>query len=488
MEKAEFEAEIQKYSVRIGKYNSEKTLKGSGVLFPVEVGSQICVLTVAHIAEALKRELENKGEAICIDCKDAEGIVREIVINDPQKIYIHSQYKENMQSGEKNLSYDVAAIMIPWQTWMDDLKGYLIAIDDFTGKEIEGYGFPNSLDKERKRDYADFASGISHIEGRIESQDNRRLAIEYTANTESEIPRDSILHGYSGTGLFTKKQEGIYLCGLLSCSRGERTAGYKLWALKANEAILLLEKNNIQIGYPKTFQIYKDIVQKEFDSFRKKCIRQWKENAEEIINKKIIVPQLYKNQVESKFPCFGNRKICSYFWKEKLKELVIMHNVQGIPIEELQQSIVQMPSPYNEDKVVLEFLCTEFKAQNILGSMIENREFSKGGRYHNNTIILVNSMQNHSNREIMYSRKDCRNIMSNIADGYEECTKTEIDDVWRNLVEQEENITFDIVKGSVEKCNIAAIGTSRMMDILNQDSEEKMKQKMNGILIELWGE
>jgi hypothetical protein len=47
---------------------------------------------------------------------------------------------------------------------------------------------------------------------------------------------------------------------------------------------------------------------------------------------------------------------------------------------------------------------------------------------------------------------------------------------------------FDIVNGTVNECNIAAVGTGRLMQILNKRTDDKMKEEMDKMLIELWEE
>lgn len=38
----------------------------------------------------------------------------------------------------------------------------------------------------------------------------------------------------------------------------------------------------------------------------------------------------------------------------------------------------------------------------------------------------------------------------------------------------------------MEKCNIAAFGSGRLMDVLTKDTVDKMKSKWNNFLSELW--
>ena len=117
---------------------------------------------------------------------------------------------------------------------MDDMTGFRLASGN-SGVEIKGYGFPLSLDEEKDRSLADLFAGIECLTGTIESQNVGRLAIKYDVHTGSDIERDSIMEGYSGTGLFSLETDGICYRGLVSCSRGDKTAGYTMWATDAGK-------------------------------------------------------------------------------------------------------------------------------------------------------------------------------------------------------------------------------------------------------------
>ena len=79
--------------------------------------------------------------------------------------------------------------------------------------------------------------------------------------------------------------------------------------------------------------------------------------------------------------------------------------------------------------------------------------------------------------------------MGDIVGRYETYTSKEFFDLTEHLVdENEKNVKFDIIKGAMEKCNIAAIGTTRLMDVLYKEDLDSKKQKMDTILKELWEE
>lgn len=117
--------------------------------------------------------------------------------------------------------------------------------------------------------------------------------------------------------------------------------------------------------------------------------------------------------------------------------------------------------------------------------MIEDKQFAKNGEYSNNMIILVNSYKEHDNYMTMIPRADCRGIMSNIADDYT-CIE-ELSELTENILdENKKNNEFDIIKGVMGNCNIAAFGSGRLMDVLKKDTVEEMKIKWNAFLVELW--
>ncbi len=489
MEKTRFYEQIEKYAVRIGMNDKEKTLCGSGILFIVPTRKEIYVLTVAHVIFPIKKEMETKGQVIYLTYKDNTGKLHNILIDNPKAICIHSKYKEySDEENKQEFFYDSAIIQIPWESWMEKLNGYKLESGK-NGITLGGYGFPVSLDGERKRSQADAFAGVKLFEGIIENRNTERFGVKYDVNISEDIPRDSIMEGYSGTGLFSFNEQGVYLRGMVCCSRGNESAGGSLWATDVEIILELMLENNIKMEYPDSFQEYGEMVVNEFPSFKKKCIRNWRESVDKILEDNTIIPKMFETQVNSNLPCESERKTCNDFWIGKLKELVIMHEVQQLSKEELIQPTVKIPKSYENEKVSLEFLCTELKAEYILGKLIEDRQFAKNGKYYNNMIILINGKKGHENCIVFYPRKDCRNIMGNIAGQYETFTSKDFYDVTEHLLDEgKNNVQFDIIKGSIEKCNIAAVGIEKLMEILHKENIEQMRKKMDNILEELWEE
>ncbi len=117
---------------------------------------------------------------------------------------------------------------------MDEMKGFYFDSGN-SGTEIQGYGFPQSLDEEKDRSLADVFSGIGCFNGIIESKSAGRMAVKYDVHAGGDIERNSIMEGYSGTGLFSLEEYGICYRGLVSCSRGDKAAGYTMWTTDAGK-------------------------------------------------------------------------------------------------------------------------------------------------------------------------------------------------------------------------------------------------------------
>lgn len=243
MENSEFLERIQQYAVRIGKAGDNE-LYGSGTLFFVSKRKKVCVLTAAHVVYSLIEKIEKKELEICLTCKDNKNNIHWITVNDSKKIYIHSKYKES--NNKKEFFEDLALIDIQWESWMDEMKGFYFDSGN-SGTEIQGYGFPQSLDEEKDRSLADVFSGIGCLNGIIESKSAGRMAVKYDVHAGGDIERNSIMEGYSGTGLFSLEEYGICYRGLVSCSRGDKAAGYTMWTTDAGKITELMKENNIEI-------------------------------------------------------------------------------------------------------------------------------------------------------------------------------------------------------------------------------------------------
>lgn len=478
MEKTEFLNQLQKYTVRI--CDVEENLRGSGTLLILSAGRTACIMTAAHVVFPFIKEKEKRKQTIKLTCNGVNGKYHHIDIDDVENVIIHSGY-----DNDGNYLNDIAIIKIPWDSWMNDINGVILQEGD-AGTEIIGYGFPESLDAEEKvevKNKSDEFAGIGLLEGNIESKSSGRIAISYKADTESDVSRDAVMTGYSGTGLFSLEKSGIYCRGLISCSRGDKAAGYKSWATGIDMLLELANENNIEIDVPESFQMYSDLVADEFDRFRRNCIRNWKNATEKIIDIWNICPKSFIDETDSSLVCERDRRFCNEFWKGKLKELVILCQVLEKEKEQLLQPRVQI-----FDKVTLEYICTEDRAEYILGNLIKAEQFSSNGKYHDNMIMLINCKKGHGNDITFYSRDDCRNILKNIAEE-STCSSQRFRKLTENFMNEERtDASFDIIKGQLESCNIAAMGIGKLKEVFDKSSPESMKDKWNKIIYELWEE
>ena len=479
MEKTEFLNQLQKYTVRI--CDVEEKLKGSGTLLILSAGRTACIMTAAHVVFPFIKEKEKRKQTIKLTCNGVNGKYHHIDIDDVQNVIIHSGYKDK----DGNYLNDIAIIKIPWDSWMNDINGVILQEGD-AGTEIIGYGFPESLDADEKAEVkkkSDEFAGIGLLEGNIESKSYGRIAISYKADTESDVSRDAVMTGYSGTGLFSLEKSGIYCRGLISCSRGDKAAGYKSWATGIDKLLELANENTIEIGVPESFQMYSDLVANEYDNFRCDSIRNWKDTTYKIIDTWKICPNDFEAEIDSNLICEGNRRFCNEFWKGKLKELVILCQVLEKEKEQLLQPRVQI-----FDKVTLEYICTEDRAEYILGNLIKDEQFTREGKYHDNMIMLINCKKGHGNDNTFYSRDDCRNILKNITRESRDSTE-QFRKLTENLTNEERPVaSFDIIKGQLESCNIAAMGIGKLKEVLDKETPESMKCKWNMIIKDLWEE
>lgn len=217
-----------------------------------------------------------------------------------------------------------------------------------------------------------------------------------------------------------------------------------MWATDAGKITELMKENNIEIECPESFEPYGKLVADEFSEYKKNSKRIWNGATYKLIKNQGISPKDFEVQTRSVFLCAGERKLCDEFWKGKLKELVVMKEIQEVACEELINPIMQLPSRCGGKDVVLKFLCTEYKAEYILGKMIEDRQFAKDGEYRNNMILLVNSPKGHDNHMTIIPRADCRSIMTDIADD-STCIE-ELSELTENILgEDQKNAEFDII-------------------------------------------
>lgn len=493
MGNGEYYENVNKYAVRIAVNNLDNLI-GSGVLFVRHTGEFPLLFTAAHVVYPLFQEKSNV--ILFLSCLDNDGDVqtievpvrkREICFCADEKagdICIHPKYVDS----KKEYSYDAAIVVLPWKEWMEALNHYLL-VDEITGEELKGWGFPASLNDEIKKDSVGILAGKKEIHGTIDNRvkEAKKFSFSYQAGSwERGVSRESFMIGFSGSGLFSIGQKSIVLKGLISGECGEKSAGTMLWASSSGLFIALMEYYNLKLKCPCSFKTYVEMVAKrEFPSTREAARRFFVDWAEELIEEHHLKPEDFYNEIGSDLPCESNRMFCNDFWTGQLKKAVLLYGVQEVSADSLQNPILKMPDPYEKDFVQVVFLCTEENAESIIGELIEKDYFSNSGKIKNGTIFVLNSKRTDT-IYTMFPRFECREVICSITADYS--TRELKNKTYQFLTEEEEESSFDIIMGKVSQCDLAAVGIGKMMEVLNQSRvrEESMKQEMEEILIKIW--
>ena len=116
---------------------------------------------------------------------------------------------------------------------MDGCNGiYTILVRGSLEEQIYGYGFPMSMDKEREKVGANFLDGKRKLQGKINNiVKNQTYSIEYDFGSIGRTgSRSSVMEGFSGTGLFAIRNNGINFICVISEECGDNSSGTLLRA------------------------------------------------------------------------------------------------------------------------------------------------------------------------------------------------------------------------------------------------------------------
>ena len=145
-----------------------------------------------------------------------------------------------------------------------------------------------------------------------------------------------------------------------------------------------------------------------------------------------------------------------------------------------------MPTPYEDDKVEIEYICAEEEAESILGRFIETEYFAKQGKVKNGTIFVFNS----KNKALfLYKRKDCREVIRDITESKNYSTRMIQRKLGQFLFDDEdESDDFDIIDGVPVQCNLAAIEIESLAATMDENGLNKdlLQDKVEGVLRQLW--
>lgn len=490
MANGEYYEKVNQYAIRIA-VNDQENLIGSGVIFLRRLGEPPLLLTAAHVLCSL-----TDTATLCLSCLDGNNHVQTVKMivhfvreqrqanGREGEIYIHPEYAEEGET-KKQYNFDAAIVMLPWEDWMETLDGYVLK-NEVIGETLNGWGFPGSTDNESSS--VNILAGKKRIDGTVDNKVNheKRFSFSYmTGPWERNVTRDSFMKGFSGSGLFEIQQNSIAFKGLISCEYGEKSAGTMLWASSSGLFLELMEYFKLEIRCPRSFQCYKEKVVQNLFSTRKEVKILFTDWAEELIEDYQLQPENFDSDTQIELPCISNRKVCDDFWMGQLKKSVLLYGIQGVPAEELAHPTLQMPEPYEKDTVEFVFLCTEENAESVIGELIEKDYFATRGKIKNGTIFVLNNKN--GNRGVLIPRYECREVICNITADYTS-SRTLKEKTYQLLPDCGEDGGFDIIKGKVAQCNLAAVGIDDIMTLLDRGriKEEDLKKEMEDILKKVW--
>lgn len=176
-----------------------------------------------------------------------------------------------------------------------------------------------------------------------------------------------------------------------------------------------------------------------------------------------------------------------------VKKAVVMAKLKDISIDNMKYPRLKMPDPYSDYEVDIKFICTDENLGTVVTNLLEHNYF-RNGQINNNTIFLWNNHADNREDIAEYSRKRFRGVMTNIVVGKRsEYTSKEMADKLSSLINQSNGfITFDIISGDINRCNLALLGTNRMLEAFEINSKTdylyQMKDKFDSQLRKLWEE
>lgn len=494
MENTECFEIINRLSVRIAKEEVEQ-LKGSGILFLRQAGEMAVVFTAAHVMTNIFKEDESQV-CLSLGCMDSLGNPQEINVEaklvsdisdfvpEEGKVCIHPDYRQS----EPSSIADIAMILIPWQEWMNEME-YMQISQGTLAEQVYGYGFSMSMDKEREKIGANFLDGKRELRGKINNiAKNQTYAIEYNFNSIGRTgSRSSVMEGFSGTGLFSFRNDSINFICVISEECGDNSSGTMLRATSSEKCRELLELTDLDSKYPLSFERYKELAVSTFSSSRKAAKRLFYDFSEELMEDHNLLPENCVEKWYEELSCKSNRKKCDNFWTGKLELMAILYGSGVASGDNVTKPVINMPDPYENEQVEVEYICTEDETESVLGRLIEAEYFVKQGKLKNGTIFVLNS---NDRLFWLYPRHECRAIVRNITIGAEYSNRVLKNKLGQFLPESKDSNDFDIVDGVSTQCNLAAISVDRMMDLMNKSKIDEclLQENLEGVLRELWKE
>ena len=475
------------------------SLYGSGILYLAMKSQHVFIFTAAHVIDNMNLSHNGDKKRVKFALKDSYDGIKTIdvecsIINSEKvdfevgDIYVHKDYITG------KFINDVAMICITKEDWMSELKSFQIGDCELSDRQI-AYGFPESSNNEAGKENNTILAGKSKLVCDVVDKHEKRYVFDYSNKSvqEDEVTREHIMNGFSGSGLFSLQKRKYKLCGIVSSPYGKETAGKQAYAIKANLLLEMMEQYNLDVEIPKSFQLHRELIREEynnrlgyeeerdiFDYYTEKLIQ----------NQGFIPENVFENSYED-INCKQQKNACEDYWVGQLKKCVIFGTLKDVPVDNMKKPHIRLPEPYSEFIVEIKFLCSNEKFDTVIRELIYYDSFNNG-LINDNTIILWNNHRDDISKMSLFPRKKFRRAMKSIIESNED--KYSASEMARKLSGVTGNNngirTFDIIRGDISKCNLALIGTNRILEsienISNIQNLEEMKNKLDNQLREIW--
>lgn len=477
------------------------SLYGSGILYLAMKSQHVFIFTAAHVIDNMNLSHNGDKKRVKFALKDSYDGIKIIdvecnIINSEKvefevgDIYVHKDYIPG------KFINDVAMICITKEDWMSDLKSFQIGDCELSDRQI-AYGFPESSNNEASKENNTILAGKSRLVCDVVNKHEKRYVFDYSSKgvQGDELTREHIMNGFSGSGLFSLQNRKYKLCGIVSSPFGNETAGKQAYAIKANLFFELMEQYNLEVEIPKSFQLHRELIREEYN----KRLGYEEERdifdyyTEVLIQKKGLIPEnVFENSYED-INCKQQKNGCEDYWVGQLKKCVILGTLKDVRVDDMKKPHIRLPEPYSEFDVEIKFLCSDEEFDTVIRELIYYDSFSNG-LINDNTIILWNNHRDDISKISLYPRNKFRRAMKSIIGSNEyKYSASEMDRKLSGITGNNNGIrTFDIIKGDISKCNLALIGTNRMLEsienISNIENIDEMKNKFNDQLREIWSD
>lgn len=489
---------INRCAVRISD-DSGENLFGSGILYIAIKNQYVVAFTAAHVIDNMKLSSHGGKRKIKLALKDSKDDVRIIDFEcrlattdttdiDLGDIYVHSDYTLG------KFENDIAIICVPKEDWMSGLKSYPIC--DCIINDIQiGFGFPTSSDNEANNGNNTILDGKSKLECTVSNKLKTRYVFEYFNKSvyNMEISRDQIMTGYSGAGLFSLQNDSYNLCGIVSSPFGMEKAGNQAFANNASLLFDVMERCNLKVEIPKTFDLHRELIKKEYNKRpgydKERDIFDY--FVDDLISNFGLTPQNIFEDGYEEIKCKQQKNSCEKYWIGQLKKSIVLAKLKDVSVDNLKKPYIKMPEPFSDYEVAIKFICSEEEFETVVRNLIDYDYFSDGS-VNNNTIFLWNNHGGDNANINKYSREKFRRVMGSIVGNKrDKCSSIEMANKLSKVINHNKGmVTFDIIEGAINECNFALLGTNRMMesieDLSDWKSSEEMKNKFDEMLKEIW--